>query len=67
MARMNKDVAQLVKRLQRAGCDVDSTSHAHIRVSRPGYRTVFISRTPSDYHALKNIKQDIRRNLDIRL
>lgn len=68
MASMKRDVESIVDRLsQDYGCTVRVTKAGHWRVTRPGYQSVTMARTPSDKRALANMKGDIRRYLGVDL
>lgn len=67
MAGMKKDIEQLLRRLAKEGCEVSLASGRgnHWKVTRPGCRSVTVSYSPSDSHALRNVKADVRRNFGI--
>lgn len=60
MADARKEVDKLINRLLRAGWTVVEGKHRKV-VHPSGVGYVTMSRTPSDYFALENIKADIRR------
>lgn len=66
MADLKSDVRSLVSMLVKDhGCEKGTTSKGHIRLSRPGYRPITVSHSPSDPRAMQNIKSDVRRYLGI--
>jgi hypothetical protein len=69
MAGMKKDVDELLRILQsrKYGCTVTATGGKHWRVSRENYGTIIVSRTPSDSHAIRNIRSDVKKHLGIQL
>lgn len=69
MGADRREARRIVKRLQRAeyGCTVTSTKSGHWKVTRPGCQPVYVSSTPTDHHAVRNILGDIRRHLGIEL
>lgn len=63
-----REIHQIIKRLEAEfGCTVRTNGTGHYRVSRPGYSTVTVSKTPNDWHAIGNIKSDLKRYLGITL
>lgn len=69
MAGLRKDVDLLIKQLQapECGCTVSLGRGGHYWVSRPGHRSITVSRSPSDQRAIQNIRRDIRKHLGIEL
>lgn len=68
MGSTSRDIRAILKRLDKAGkgCQITPPGRGgHWKVVRPGYGVVTISQTPSDPHALKNIRADIRRYLKV--
>lgn len=63
---MSKDVRQLLKAAERAGCEVRLGNGGHWQVSRQG-ATVTVAATPRTPSAIKAIKADLRRTLGVRL
>ena len=68
-AGLTREVSKLIKKLGAAkyGCTIGRTKTGHWKVSRPGYQQVIISCSPSDTHALRNARADVRRYLGINL
>ena len=69
MSGLKKDVDDLLRLVQRPehGCTVTGGRGRHWKVSRPGYGSVAVSRTPSDQRALRNIKSELRKYLGVSL
>lgn len=68
MAGQAKDVSRMLKTLVADhGCTVRTLGSGHYRVTLPGRPAVTVAKTPSDRHALANIKGYVRRNLGISL
>lgn len=68
MAGLRKDAQRLRRTLETEyGCTVTLGKQGHWKVTLPGCQPVFISDTPSDQKALRNIKGDVRRHLGIEL
>uniref|UniRef100_A0AAU7GYN0 HicA-like toxin n=1 Tax=Streptomyces phage Geonosis TaxID=3158856 RepID=A0AAU7GYN0_9CAUD len=68
-AGRTREVTKLIKLLgsSRYGCTVDRTKSGHWKVTRPGCQWIIISSSPSDVHAVRNAKADVRRYLGITL
>lgn len=62
-----REVARLIKQLgsARYGCTIDRTKSGHWKVTKPECQPVIISHSPSDDHALRNARADVRRHLGI--
>ena len=58
---MNKDVKRLIKLLKKSTeCTVADKKHWEVKC--PSGKVVYISKTPSCSHAVKNAKADHKRN-----
>ncbi|AWN08427.1 hypothetical protein SEA_SALETE_67 [Streptomyces phage Salete] len=68
-AGRTREVMKLIKQLgsPRHGCTIDRTKSGHWKVTRPGHQPVIISSSPSDAHAVRNARADVRRYLGITL
>jgi hypothetical protein len=63
---MKKDLKALIRQAVDAGCSVRDTKGGHLQILIPGGGIVTVSSSPSDHHALKNARGDLRRaGLDI--
>lgn len=68
MASLKADVSALVAVLVgEHECTVRVTRAGHWRISRPGYSSVTMFRTPSDQRAISNMRADVKRHLGINL
>jgi hypothetical protein len=70
MPEAQKQINQILRKLQSPdhGCTVTSPGKGgHWKVTKPGCRPVFISQSPSDFRAMRNILRDIRYHLGISL
>lgn len=68
MRGLSRDVAQIMRRIAgpEFGCNVQRNRAGHWKVTRPGHpKMVTVSHSPSDHHALRNIRSDLRRYLDV--
>jgi hypothetical protein len=58
---------QLLTKAEKAGCTVELRRAGHWKVTTPGGQAVFCAASPSDSHALKNTKAELRRRgVDLR-
>lgn len=66
---LRRDVRDIVRALEADhGCTaVISKGSSHWKVTMPGKPPVFMSHSPSDHRAIRNIKRDIRNVLGIDL
>ncbi|ATN93737.1 HicA-like toxin [Streptomyces phage Abt2graduatex2] len=66
-AGQTREMAKLIKTLSAAryGCTIGRTKKGHWTVKREGRPMVIISHSPSDAHAVRNAKADLKRYLDI--
>lgn len=55
----NSDRDKLLRRAEKNGAEISIGNH--IKVSKIGCQPVFVSRTTSDFFALKKIKRDLER------
>ncbi|WP_330173013.1 hypothetical protein OG875_05040 [Streptomyces sp. NBC_01498] len=58
---MNKEVRDLIKRVEAQGFEVARTTKGHYMVRKGGERVTLISGTPSNHHSLKNAKAQLKR------
>lgn len=67
MASLKREVDRILKRATSAehGCTVVRSGSGHWKVSRPGFRSVTVAHSPNDARALRNIRADFKRYLDI--
>ena len=67
MAGHRKDVKDLIRLLCKPehGCTAHRMGDGHWRVTRPGYRSITISASPRDEHAIRNARADVRRHLGV--
>lgn len=56
----NKDLAQLIKEVEKAGWVVILNKNCHLKWVSPTGRFFFTASTPSDHRAIKNIKRDLK-------
>jgi hypothetical protein len=59
--RLGKRIMPVVRYAEELGFKASRTGGGHLKFSRPGYRSVFASYTPSDWRSVKNIKSELRR------
>lgn len=52
---------KLVKQAAAAGCRVEETRGGHVKLFVPNGGIVLVSSSPSDHHAVKNARGDLRR------
>ena len=66
-AGQTREMAKLIKALSdaRYGCTIGRTKKGHWTVRREGSQQVVISHSPSDVHAIRNAKADLKRHLGI--
>lgn len=57
---ISQDSRRVVEYARKLGFSVTRTKR-HLKFTRPGSRTVFFSRTPSDLRACRNVKSELRR------
>lgn len=57
---MASDYSQLIKHLQRLGCEITWT-RKHIHVRTPEGKMVVLPSTSSDYRGIRNSKAQLRR------
>jgi hypothetical protein len=57
---MNRDIQQLIERLEKAGYEVGRTRSDHVKVFAPN-GVVYGPSTPSDTRAVKNFTAQLRR------
>lgn len=68
MASRMREVTAMVKVLVADhGCTAKRTKTNHWRITLPGRPPVTMASTPSDHHAIKNARADVRRYLGINL
>lgn len=65
MAGLKRDVDQIVRQARRSGCDISTTSRGHWKVTKPGHQTVIISPQPTNRHAVRNARADLKRYLSV--
>lgn len=66
MAGRRREVDQLLKLAQRQRCEVTRAKSGHWKVTHPASRdTVTVAHSPSDYHAVRNARADLRRTFGI--
>jgi biotin operon repressor len=58
---MSKEVRKIIHALQRQGLEVTTARSGHYAVLRDGKRIMTMSKSPSDHHALKHIRGDLKR------
>lgn len=58
---VNKDMAQLAKKIRKQGWETEHTGSGHILATGPSGQQVRLSNSPSDGHAFKNAKRDLIR------
>ncbi|MFF2184594.1 hypothetical protein [Streptomyces sp. NPDC058155] len=58
---MNKEVRDLIKRVEAQGFEVTRTKKGHYMVRKGGEPVTIISGTPSDHRSLKNSKAHLKR------
>ena len=64
-----KDLKQLMRKLRKAGVELELTGGTHWRAThpdKPGVKLTFAS-TPSDWRGLKNMKAAFKRRMGIEL
>jgi len=59
---MTKEIKLLFQLAVDQGWRVEQRSTGHYKLIAPNNNVVFVSKTPSDYRALKNIERDLRAN-----
>lgn len=57
---ISRDTHRVVQYAEQLGFEV-SRSKRHLKFTRPGTRTVYFSRTPSDFRACLNAEAKLRR------
>ena len=67
MAGSRSEMNKLVRKLRGAPyhCSVELTGSRHWRVVSPDGRRITMSQTPSDAHAYRNIRSDLKKYLGI--
>lgn len=58
---MHKDVKVLFRRCQTLGCEIVKRKNNHYTIILPWGKKVFVSGTPSDHLAIRNMVRDLRR------
>jgi hypothetical protein len=58
---MGKDWKRLLAEAQQRGWTPHWTASGHVKLKRPGHRTLVMGSTPSDGRGLRNMKALIRR------
>lgn len=66
-AGTNREVRDVLRKLDKLGCQISRSGSGHWRVTRPGRPAVVISHSPGDHHALRNIKSDLKKYLGVAL
>jgi predicted RNA binding protein YcfA (HicA-like mRNA interferase family) len=64
MPRSNRKVttlAELFKRLESEGWEIERRKAGHVRLTSPKGGVVFTSSSPSDFRALRNVERDLKR------
>lgn len=59
--KVHPDLRKPLRAARKAGWGVEFTKGGHIRVTPPDGPYIIMSATPSDGHATKNAKADLRR------
>lgn len=59
---MSNDVKQLIRQLERHGCEIRRTRRGHFLVSFDGRVVGGLPGTPSDHRSLPNSRAQLRRN-----
>lgn len=63
---MRREVADIMRRLSRDhGCEISRTGGNHWRIKGPNGVSISTSQTPSDQFAIRRIRADLKRHLDI--
>lgn len=61
----NKDIRQILKKLDKAGCAIVRSNSGHWRVSRDGCQTITVANSPMDPRTILNVRADVKRYLGI--
>ena len=57
----NRDVANLLRRAERAGCSLERTGSDHLKITLPDGSLYFAGTSTSDRKAVMRIRADLRR------
>lgn len=59
---VKKSVRPVANEARRLGFQMDFTNNGHIKIHKPGRKTVFCPSTPSDGRGIKNTISQLRRS-----